>query len=179
MKSSSKVCSILLSLCEAVVGILLLVDPVGFTKGILIFLGIALLLLGISNIVQYFREIPQVAAAKQGLARGCMEVLAGLFCVMKSGWFLNAFPLLTVLYGIGTLATGITKLQWTVDKLRLKVKKWVWTGLSAVLTIVCAVIILCNPFSSSTVLWIFIAVSLIVEAVVDILAVIFTKERTI
>ena len=49
-------------------------------------------------------------------------------------------------------------------------------GLSAALTIVCAVIILYNPFSSTAVLWTFIAITLIVEAVVDVIATIFAKE---
>ncbi|MGN1002337.1 MAG: HdeD family acid-resistance protein [Oscillospiraceae bacterium] len=175
MKTSSKVSSIVLSLCEAIIGVLLLVNPVGFTSGIIIFLGIVLLILGITNIVQYFRAIPEAAAVKQSLARGIIEILAGLFCVFKSGWFIAAFPLLSLLYGIGILVAGVTKIQWTVDKIRLKQKKWVWTAISAVLTIVCAVIILCNPFSGTAILWIFIAVSLIVEAVLDLIAAIFIR----
>ncbi|MGN0131687.1 MAG: HdeD family acid-resistance protein [Lachnospiraceae bacterium] len=179
MKTSSKVGSIILSLCEAIVGILLLVNPIGFTTGIIIFLGIILLIVGLNNVVQYFKEIPEVAALKHDLTRGCIEILAGLFCVLKSGWFIATFPLLTILYGIGTLMTGITKIQWTVDKIRLKIKNWFWTALSAVLTIVFALIILCNPFSSTTALWMFIAIILIVEAVMDIIAAIFTKEETV
>ncbi|MGM9608228.1 MAG: HdeD family acid-resistance protein [Oscillospiraceae bacterium] len=175
MKTSSKVSSIVLSLCEAIIGVLLLVNPVGFTTGIIIFLGIVLLILGIANIVQYFRTIPEEAAVKQSLARGIVEILAGLFCVFKSGWFIVAFPLLTLLYGVVILVTGVTKVQWTVDRIRLKQKKWVWMAISAVLTIVCAVIILCNPFSGTAILWIFIAVTLIVEAVFDLIAAIFTK----
>ena len=176
MKTSSKASKIILSLCEAIVGILLLVNPVGFTTGIIVFLGLVLCLLGVTSIVQYFREAPEVAAARRSLTLGCMEILAGLFCILKSGWFISTFPLLTILYGIGMLITGITKVQWTVDQIRLKMKKWIWTALSAALTIVCAGIILCNPFSSTAVLWMFIAVILIVEAIVDIIAAIFAKE---
>lgn len=176
MKSISKASNIILSLCEAIIGVLLLVNPVGFTSGIIIFLGIVLLILGIANVVQYFRTPPEVAAMKRSLTRGCLEILAGLFCILKSGWFINAFPLLTILYGVGILVTGITKVQWTIDRIRLKLKKWFWLAISAALTIVCAVIILCNPFGSTAVLWIFIAVMLIIEAIVDILAAIFTKE---
>ncbi|MGM9650464.1 MAG: DUF308 domain-containing protein [Faecousia sp.] len=64
-----------------------------------------------------------------------------------------------------------------MDKIRLKLKKWYLTALSAILTIACAVVILCNPFSSTAVLWTFIAVILIVEAIVDIIAAIITKEK--
>ncbi|MGN0467995.1 MAG: HdeD family acid-resistance protein [Acutalibacteraceae bacterium] len=176
MSASFKFGSILLSLCEIIVGILLLINPVGFTTGIIIFLGLVILILGIANIVQYFRAIPEEAALKQSLTRGCIEILAGLFCIFKSGWFIATFPILTILYGIGILITGIAKVQWTVDKIRLKIKKWYWSAISAVLTIAFAAVILCNPFSSTTVLWGFIGVILIVEAVVDIVAVIFTRR---
>lgn len=177
MKSSSKISSILLSLCEAIIGVLLLVNPVGFTVGILIFLGIVFVILGITSVVQYFRTPAEIAAAKQGLTRGCLEILAGLFCILNNGWFITVFPILTVLYGIGTLVAGIAKVQWTIDKIRLKLKRWFWTAISAIVTIACAVVILCNPFSSTAVLWIFIAVILIVEAVIDIISAIFTKSE--
>lgn len=143
MKTSSKVSSVILSLCEAVVGILLLVNPVGFTTGIIIFLGIVLLLLGVAGVVQYFRTPAEVAALRQSLTRGCLAILAGLFCVLNSGWFIATFPLLTILYGVGTLVTGVAKVQWTVDCVRLKLK-WGWAALSAALTIVCAAVILCT-----------------------------------
>ncbi len=177
MKSSSKISRIILSLCEVLVGILLLVNPVGFTTGIIVFLGIILLILGITNVVQYFREAPEMALVKQDFSRGLIKILAGLFCIAKSGWFLATFPLLTILYGIATLVLGIIKVQWTIDKIRLKMKKWFWTAISAALTIVCAAIILYNPFTSTTVLWMFVAVVLIIEAIIDILTVIFTSEE--
>lgn len=175
MKPSSRISSILLSLCEAVIGVLLLVNPVGFTTGIIIFLGAVLIVLGLISVVQYFRTSPEIAAVRQGLTRGCLEILVGLFCILKNDWFITVFPILTILYGIGTLIAGIAKVQWTIDKIRLKMRRWFWTAISAVLTIACAVIILLNPFSSTAVLWIFIAVILIMEAVIDIIAAIFTK----
>lgn len=129
MNTSSKISSIILSLCEAIIGILLLVNPVDFTTGIIIFLGIVLLIVGITSVVQYFRTEPEAAALKQGLTRGCIEILIGLFCIIKSGWFIATFPILTILYGIGVLIAGIAKVQWTVDKIRLKIKKWFWTAI--------------------------------------------------
>ncbi len=175
--SSTKIGSIILSLCEVLVGVLLLLDPVAFTSGIIIALGIALLLAGIISIIHYFRVRPEEAAVEQSLARGLIECLIGLFCTFNSGWFIITFPLLSVVYGVAVLVVGVTKVQWTVDMLRLKVKKWGWVALSAALTILCAVVILCNPFSTTKVLWMFVAITLIVEAVVDILATIFTGEK--
>ena len=172
----SKMSSILLSLCELVVGILLLVSPVSFTTGIIQFVGIVLIIGGVISVVQYFRTEPEVAVAEQSLTHGLIEILLGCFCAFNSQWFIATFPILTILYGIGTLVTGIAKVQWMIDMIRLKVKKWFLMGIAAVLTIICAVIILCNPFSSTAVLWMFIAITLIVEAVIDVIATIFAKK---
>ena len=42
--------------------------------------------------------------------------------MFRSGWFIAAFPVLTMLYGVATLVTAFGKLQWTADLLRLKHK---------------------------------------------------------
>ncbi|MGN0779181.1 MAG: HdeD family acid-resistance protein [Aristaeellaceae bacterium] len=176
MSIASRASSIIVSLCEAVVGILLLVNPSAFTRGIIVCVGVVLLIFGVLSVAQYFRDPPAAAALKRDLTLGCIEILAGLFCILNSGWFLAAFPVLTVLYGVGILIVGLSKVQWMLDKIRLKSGKWFWLAVSAVLTIVCAVIILCNPFGSTAVLWTFIAISLIVEAIVDIIVAIFARK---
>ena len=175
MKSTSKLVSILLAVCEVIIGVLLLIDPVSFTNAISSVLGAILIVMGIVSAVQYFRASPVRAAAGKGLARGCVEIALGVFCVVKSGWFLTMFPVLTILYGIVTLVSGFAKLQWTVDMIRMKMRKWGLAALSAVVTILCAMVILGNPFASTTVLWMFIGIALIVEAVADLVAAILTR----
>jgi len=82
----------------------------------------------------------------------------------------------TVFYGVLILVSGISKVQWAVDMLRQKQKYWFIALIGAVLSLVFAVLVLANPFSSTVVLWTFIAVSLIIEAIVDILAFIFGRK---
>lgn len=116
-----------------IVDILLLMNPVSFTTGVIIFLGIVLIIVGIAGVVQYFRDPPEVAVLKKELVRGCAAILGRLFCVMRSGWFIVAFPILTRLYGIVVLVTGLMKVQWTIDKIRLKQKHWIWTAFHTVI----------------------------------------------
>lgn len=177
MKNKSiRVGGILLSLCEIIVGILLLIDPVGFTVGIITFLGAVLLIAGVVSAIRYSRADPKEAAQGRNLTIGLVEIVLGLFCVLRSGWFLATFPVFTMVYGAITLVTGIAKIQWAVDMIRTKKPKWWWVAIDAAVTIVCAAIILCNPFTSTTVVWIFVAISLIVEAVADVVVALFTKE---
>ena len=168
---------ILMSLFEILIGVLLLINPVGFTSGIIVGLGCLLLVLGALSVVHYFRTSPVEAAKEQSLAKGLALLAAGLFCVLHSGWFIAAFPLLTLLYGVGMLLLSLVRIQWTVDALRLKKDVWPWLGVSAALSLLLAVLILCNPFSSTSFMWMFVALSIIVEAVVDIVTAIFAGRR--
>lgn len=165
--------SVVMSLIEVIIGILLLVDPVGFTSGIIIAVGIVLIVTGIGSTIQYFRAEPEEAAVGQTLAKGLLSLLAGTFCAFNSHWFIATFPVLTLVYGVVILITGITKVQWTVDIIRMKRRRWFWAAISAVISILCGIVIITSPFSSTAVLWMFIGISLIVEAVFDMIVSIF------
>ncbi len=176
-KLREKGIGVVFPLCEIVIGILLLVDPVGFTTGILMAMGILLILLGIVNIVGYFRSTPQAGILGKKLSKGILEVLGGLFCAVNPQWFVATFPALTIVYGIGILVSGVMKVEVTADMLRTGRKRWGWHAAGAALSLLSAGIILCNPFSATTALWIFAAVSLIVEAVVDFVAAFLPAKR--
>ncbi len=166
----------LMCIAELLIGILLLLNPVGFTSGIIIVLGIGLAILGIVSLINYFRISPEDAAKQSGLAKGLMYCIIGLFCIFKSNWFIVTFPLLTVIYGVMTLLGGIYKIQWAVDLLRMKQKYWFVAIISAVLSIIFAALIFANPFATTAVLWTFIAVTLIVESVIDIITFILGRK---
>lgn len=169
--------SILLCIFEVVVGILLLLDPVAFTTGIIIAIGVVLLAMGIGSTMKYFRMEATEASETQGLLKGLTLIVAGAFCIFRSYWFIITFPVLSVIYGIIILIAGLGKIQWTFDMLRMKKKKWFLAAISAVVSIICAIVILKNPFSSSVVLWIFTGISLIVEAVFDAVSLIVNIRR--
>ncbi len=159
------------ALCELAVGILLLINPVDFTTRIIMVVGVVLAVIGVINIVRYFRSTPpQAGFIERKLSAGIIEVICGVFCVTNPHWFIATFHALAVIYGIGTLVSGVMKVELTVNMLRMKVRHWWISAVGAVVTIICAVIIISNPLGTTAVLWTFIAVSLIVEAIIDFVA---------
>jgi len=166
-----------ISLLELLVGILLLVDPVAFTGGIIVALGAVLMVAGVVNVIRYFRTEPVEAAISKSLAKGLMELLGGAFCAFRSQWFLATFPVLTLIYGVVILVAGLNKLQWMMDSIRVKRRGWLLVALSAVISLVCGVMIIMNPFGSTSVIWIVIAVSLIVEALIDIVTTFISAKK--
>ncbi len=161
--------AILMCIIEVVIGILLLINPIGFTAGIIIAAGIALMVSGLLNVIRYFRSSPAEAAAGQLLMWGLTALLAGAFCAFNPEWFIITFPMIAILYGIAVLIGGLSKVQITVDMLRAKNSKWWWGAISAAVSILCALVMIRNPFSSTVALWWFAGISLIVEAVFDMI----------
>lgn len=162
--------SLILALVELVVGVLLLISPTAFTRGILMALGATLAMLGAWQVLRYFRTDPALAAREQTLARGLAMLLAGLFTLLQADWLLGLFPVLTVLYGAASLLTGLYKVQRAVDIRRLKLGNGLWPAVSALATLIFAAVILLNPFATVNALWVFTGLVLVGEAVLDILA---------
>lgn len=167
---------IFVCILEALVGILLLVSPDNFTTAIIIACGIVLLVGGIVSVVKYFRTDALEASVKDTLVKGLVMLLGGLFLVINPKWLISKFPILTILYGIAVLIGGLFKFQWFIDAIRLKTGRWLFNMLNALISIVCAVIILADPFTTTAFLWIFIGVSLIVEAICDLIVMIVAKS---
>ena len=74
---------IFVCLFELVVGILMLVDPDGFTSAVIIIGGIVLMGAGLYSSVRYFREEQTKAASGQLLMMGLVFIFAGAFCVFR------------------------------------------------------------------------------------------------
>lgn len=164
------------ALIELVVGVLLLINPTGFTTGIIVGLGVLLALWGAMSTAQYFMAKPEEAAREQGLAKGLVLLMAGLACVLCSDWLVSAFPLLTVLYGILLLLLSALKIQGAVDMMRLKKDNWVFAAGGALVCVVAALFTLLNPFGVRRLVWALVSVALIAEAVLDAFAVFFRKK---
>ena len=62
MKKDKKINALFLCIAELIVGILLLIKPIGFTSGIIICAGIGLMVKGLVEIIRYFRTSAQTAA---------------------------------------------------------------------------------------------------------------------
>lgn len=176
MKKSVSKSSALTSIVEIVIGVLLLINPIGFTRGIIIAFGLGMIVLGIYKVIKYFSAKPETAIQQGDFSKGVLFTLLGVLCAFNSAWIMATFPAITAFYGIIILIVGVSKLQAAVDMIRIKQGSWGAMLLSAVLTLVFAVLIICNPFTSTAILWTFIGITLIVSAVLDIIAFIASKK---
>ncbi len=174
--TKQKIAGVIYCILQSLVGVLLLINPVGFTAGIIIAIGIFLIVIGISSIIKYFKATIDEAAKGQNLTKGLISVLFGLFGIFGKEWLMLAFPVITILYGVIMLIIGVSKIQLVADTIRRKEKRWFLGIISAVITLTCAVVVIMNPFSSTAAIWMFTGISIIVDAIFDLVAIFFVKD---
>ncbi|MBO5417315.1 MAG: DUF308 domain-containing protein [Clostridia bacterium] len=166
---------ILLCLLEIAVGILLLINYEKLTEFIIIGAGVILLAIGIVTALKYFRTEAEEARLGQLLTKGLTEIAIGAFLLIKTDLFKSHLNLLVVVYGIVILVAGLNKVQITADLIRRKNDKWFMYGISALVTIVCAVIII--ALAETGWIWMFIGIYLIAQAVLDVAALIVSNLK--
>ncbi len=173
LQNSGKIGKIIMSICEILLGVLLFINPKGLTSVIIVVIGIALIMTGIVYVIRYFRADPVSAHLEQGLAKALCALAVGLLCLFNSNWLIETF---SFVIGVIVLFTGILRIQWTVDMLRMKTGRWYILGIGAVLSVAFGIIILLNPFAWTDFLWTFVAICMIVNAMFDLCAAFLTSS---
>jgi len=166
---------LLTAVFEIIFGVLLFKDPTTFTKTVLLLFGIMLLAVGIVSLIRYLkvnREGGNTAVNSLTLAAAIVSLVIGAICSFAPGAVITLFAVIAVVYGIILLITGVLKCQTFFAGRALGVKSPFLILLSSLVTIICGIVIIANPFKSTEVMLQFLGVALIAQAVLDIVAVI-------
>ena len=148
-------------------GILLLVNPSVYAVAMIRFTGILLLVLGVFDIIKYFRTEPEEASKGSAFSSGFILISVGCFCLFGADWFLTVFPVLAVLYGLLQILISFRKLQGMMDALRAKRRFWYLRAISACMTLLFGLLIVLNPNMTFMSIWVFTGITLLVEGVFD------------
>ena len=160
-----------------VVGVLLLYNPSFFAVAIIRIAGILFLLLGIWDVIKYFRMKPEEAAKGSGFYSGMLMVTVGLFSIFGENWFVRVFPVLAVVYGLMQILLGYRVLQQMMDALRVKNPVWKMRAISAGLSILFGFVIIFNPGMTMINIWVFTGVTMIIEGVLDAVALVVLARK--
>ncbi len=159
--------SILLALFLIAGGILLLINPAVYGIFFIKIIGVLLILLGVFDIIKYFRAKPEEAAKGSAFSFGAMMITIGCFCILGSQWFIDVFPILAVLYGLVQVLIGFRELQRTMDALRMKKPLWQLRAISAGISLLFGFLIAFNPYMTIMSIWVFTGITMLVEGVFD------------
>ncbi|MGI5984336.1 MAG: hypothetical protein GXY01_10830 [Clostridiales bacterium] len=148
-------------------GVLFLVYPSESGKIICYILGGFLCLVGIFRTVEYFMTPVTLHEYSLGLVMGLIAIGCGVFILIRPELIVKVLH--TVL-GVAVLLDSIIKLQNTLDMIRLHDKNWRYTLIMTIVTAALGTILLINPFKAMETLLKFIGISLIINGVMDAVA---------
>lgn len=103
--------------------------------------------------------------------KGLTELSVGFVTVLKTNWIVDRFSGLPTLYGLFILLSGVLKIEFAINSLRLKRDNILWLSTDSAATIVAALLIVLNVFPSVKFLRIFIGIALIIQAILGSLAI--------
>ena len=158
--------SLMLAIGELLLGLLLLINPVGLTSWVIVTLGGLLILLGALHLFQYIRLPREKAAETWKLATGAGLLAIGLSSIANQHWMVQLLDTLTTLYGSIALAAAFMKLQIAVDALRSSRPCWYLMAISFLVTAILATLLFINLFAESAV-WIVTGIVLLLLTVLD------------
>lgn len=163
---------------EVIVGILLLLNPEGFTRMVIIVFGIVLVFFGIVNLIRYVKDSKEGAGYAGKLVGGILALVFGLICIFASGWIIGLISIIAVIYAIILIIAGVMKIQSFVQ---VKKADMVNGGtylmlVSGIIMIVFGVILLFRPFGTIEVLLRIAGIIALVEAVLDVISLIMSAK---
>lgn len=148
-----------------ILGVIFIVAPHNSLGVICRITGIMAIVWGVISLIGYFSG---------GMRPGSRSFLSGA-ALLISGIYFTIRPdvlsgVLTIVFGIIIMTDGFKKIQHAIDGAREKVKNWWILLVIAVVTILLALFILLNPFSSAKTFMVFSGISLLVNGVGDLIS---------
>ena len=164
---------IILSVLYVIVGIIMVAWPNATVSMIGTVIGVGMLVSGVTRVIIYFTRNHMLGIVEMDLTLGVTFAAFGAFMLLHKETVETMLPFaVAILLMIG----AISKLQYALDMKQLSFRYWKVFLLFTILIMALGVILICDPFSES-VLLIYMAVSLMIEGVLNILAVLMISHR--
>lgn len=156
-------------------GVLMIIFPEKSADIICIAIGAILGIWGLVRLITYFASGKVESFGSFALVQGVALLGFGILFVLNPE-ILTSF--LFAVLAIVLIVSGVMKLQYAVDFLRLKAKYWYISLLGAVISITLGAVVFFNPFTAAKWLMLFIGISLTVNALWDIISVMILSKIT-
>lgn len=162
MSIASKIIWALGGVLSVTAGIVAFCSPSTTLVSLAIFLGIMLILMGISSICSYFMDRKEMLGAGWALLGGIASVITGII-VLCNGSLVAG--LLTTIFAIWVLIMGIIRLMSSFDLKRLGFGKWWISTLVGALLILLAVLSFFQPVINVMMITIMVGLYLVINGI--------------
>lgn len=166
--------SLITSIVLVVVGILLIVKPEEILSLISIIIGIGLVVMGIFGVVNFIKDIQDNNPMSLDLIYGALCLIVGSVLITNTKIVGSILP---IVLGIWMVINSIIKAQYATILKEDNNREWQLTLIISILTLVCGILFIFNPFKGAAVLTQIIGTILVIYSVMDIINIIILKKN--
>lgn len=158
--------SLITSIVYLVLGVFLVFRPEGTISVFSNIIGIFMMLAGGNSILKYFktREL-EGGFVRFELVYGIISIIAGFILILNPEAVASILPFIL---GVFFCVSGAVKLQYALDIKQANGQKWMWLLIIALLTIICGIVFILNPFKTAKMITRIIGIFLMIYSILDI-----------
>lgn len=156
-----------------VLGLLLLFKSSVTLMGISYIFGGLIIAIGVLAIVRFISNNHSDISNQLNIIYGIICIISGIFFIEKPEIIGSIIP---VVMGIGIIISSSLKIQQSFNLKSLNSSYFFWSFVTALLSLICGVVLLFNPFKGAVIITKVIGIFLVMYAILDICNTIVLKK---
>lgn len=157
-----------------VLGVMALALPEAMEEILGYMIGIVLIIGGAVSMIAYLIRDAHQNYYHNDFLHGLIGIAAGILVLAKIEVVIG---LISFLLGVLVLVSGCSKLQDVIDMKRLECGNWIAMLIFAVINVAFGVLLICNPFAWTTLLFRLLGVGLIFSGIIDCASTVYFADR--
>ena len=166
--------SIVTSTILVILGMLLFFKSEATIITIAYIIGAILIALGAVAIITFIKNTNNVEKNQLDIVYGVVTIIMGVLVVSTPEAIASIIP---IIIGIGIVISSATKLQYSFELKSCNNPQWKATMIVSIISTICGIIWLVNPFKGAVVITQVVAIFIIVYGLLDIISTIIIKKN--
>lgn len=169
--------SLISSAVVLILGLLLFFKSSATLMGISYIIGGIIIAMGVLAIIKFISNDHEDISNQVNIVYGILSIIAGIYFIEKPDIIGSIIPLFM---GVVIIISSSLKIRQSFDFKNVNSSYFFWSFLTSLLSLICGVILLFNPFKGAVLITRIIGIFLVIYAVLDICnAIIFQKGSSL
>lgn len=166
--------SIITSIVLIVLGLLLIFQSEITILSISYILGGILIALGALAIIKFIKNTNNLLKSELDIVYGVVTIILGILIIKNPEAIASIIP---IILGISIIISSATKLQYAFELRANKNSLWKTTMVISIISTLCGIILLFNPFKGAVVVTKIIGIFIVIYAILDIISTTTIKKN--
>ena len=166
--------SIISSVVLMILGILLMLQSEATIITISYVIGTLLIALGTLAIIKFIRNTSSEIRNDLDIVYGTVTIILGVIVIYNPQAIASIIPIIIV---IGIVISSATKLQYAFELKANSNSQWKMSMIISIISAICGVVLICNPFKGAVVIMQIIGAFIIVYSILDIISTVTIKKN--